>query len=53
MRRAILTLAAVAAVVAAPLALATPAFAQKVVSSTAGRGGSPHETVEYKVGAAI
>ena len=52
MRRAILTLAAVAAVVAAPLALATPAFAQKVVSSTAGRGGSPHETVEYKVGAA-
>jgi hypothetical protein len=52
MRRAILTLAAAAAVVVAPLALPTTAFAQKVVSTTAGRGGSPHETVEYKVGAA-
>ncbi|BCS33730.1 hypothetical protein TBR22_A29570 [Luteitalea sp. TBR-22] len=52
MRRAILTLTAAAAVVVAPLALPSTAFAQKVVSSTPGKGGSPHETVEYKVGAA-
>jgi len=52
MRRALLTLAAALAVVGAPLAMAAPAFAQKVISSTPGKGGSPHETVEYKVGAA-
>ena len=52
MRRALLTLSAALAVVVAPLALASPALAQKVVSSTPGKGGSPHETVEYKVGAA-
>lgn len=52
MRRALLTLAAVAAIAIAPLALPTSAFAQKVVSSTPGKGGSPHETVEYKVGGA-
>ena len=52
MRRAILTLAASCAVATAVLALPAPAFAQKVVSSTPGKGGSPHETVEYKVGTA-
>jgi len=51
MRRAILALAAVITVVA-PLALASPAMAQKVVSTAPGKGGSPHETVEYKVGGA-
>lgn len=52
MRRALLTLSAALAVVVAPLALASPSWAQKVVSSTPGKGGSPHETVEYKVGTA-
>lgn len=52
MRRALLTLTAALAVAMAPLALASPAFAQKVISSTPGKGGSPHETVEYKVGEA-
>jgi hypothetical protein len=52
MRRALLTLSAALAVAVAPLALASPALAQKVVSSTPGKGGSPHDTVEYKVGAA-
>ena len=50
MRRAILTLTAVLAVAASTLAVPAPALAQKVVSSTPGKGGSPHETVEYKVG---
>jgi Protein of unknown function (DUF2911) len=30
-------------------ALCAPAFAQKVVSSKVGGGGSPHETVEYTI----
>ena len=30
-------------------ALCVPAFAQKVVSSKVGGGGSPHETVEYTI----
>jgi hypothetical protein len=30
-------------------ALCVPAFAQKVVSSKVGGGGSPHETVEYAI----
>lgn len=50
MRRAIVTLAAVLAVTTSTLMLPAAAFAQKVVSSTPGKGGSPHETVEYKVG---
>ena len=50
MRRALLTLAAVLAVVPSDLATPAIALAQKVVSSTPGKGGSPHETVEYKVG---
>jgi hypothetical protein len=50
MRRALLTLTAVAAVATATLALPAVALAQKVVSTTPGKGGSPHETVEYKVG---
>jgi hypothetical protein len=38
---------------AAALALvATTAWAQKVVSTSPGKGGSPHETVEWTVGAA-
>ncbi len=49
MRRALMILTVVA-VATASLALPTRAFAQKVVSSTPGKGGSPHETVEYKVG---
>jgi len=52
MRRALFTFAAVCAVTAASLALPVVAAAQKVVSTTPGKGGSPHETVEYKVGAA-
>ena len=52
MRRALLTLAAVLAVVSSDLATPAIALAQKVVSSTPGKGGSPHETVEYKVGGA-
>lgn len=50
MRRALLTLTAVVAIATASLALPTAALAQKVVSTTPGKGGSPHETVEYKVG---
>ncbi len=50
MRRAIYTLATVLAVAVVSLAVPAPASAQKVVSSTPGKGGSPHETVEYKVG---
>lgn len=52
MRRALFTFAAVCAVTTASLALPPVAAAQKVVSTTPGKGGSPHETVEYKVGAA-
>jgi hypothetical protein len=52
MRRSIFTVTAMLAVAAATLAVPVPAHAQKVVSSTPGKGGSPHETVEYKVGAA-
>ncbi len=52
MRRLLLTFTAVVAVAASSLALPTVALAQKVVSTTPGKGGSPHETVEYKVGAA-
>jgi Protein of unknown function (DUF2911) len=37
------------AAVAMIAALCTPAFAQKVVSSKVGGGGSPHETVEYTI----
>ena len=48
MRRALLILTAVVAVVTATLALPADARAQKVVSTTPGKGGSPHETVEYK-----
>ncbi len=50
MRRTILALTAALAVAATTLAIPAPALAQKVVSSTPGKGGSPHETVEYKVG---
>jgi hypothetical protein len=49
MRRAILILT-VAVAVTATLALPADVLAQKVVSTTPGKGGSPHETVEYKVG---
>jgi len=49
MRRALIILTVVA-VATASLALPTSALAQKVVSTTPGKGGSPHETVEYKVG---
>ena len=49
MRRALMILTVVA-VATASLALPPSAFAQKVVSTTPGKGGSPHETVEYKVG---
>ena len=52
MRRALLTLTAVLAVATSTLAVPAIALAQKVVSTTPGKGGSPHETVEYKVGAA-
>ena len=52
MRRALLILTAAAAVATTTLAVPTAAIAQKVVSTTPGKGGSPHETVEYKVGAA-
>jgi hypothetical protein len=52
MRRALLILTAVVAVAAVTLAVPVDARAQKVVSTTPGKGGSPHETVEYKVGAA-
>src|SRR5690606_11236034 len=52
MRRVLVSLAAVLAVTTSTLALPATAAAQKVVSSTPGKGGSPHETVEYKVGAA-
>ena len=50
MRHALLTLTTVVAVATAALALPTAALAQKVISTTPGKGGSPHETVEYKVG---
>ena len=50
MRRVLLTLTAVLAVVTATITLPSSAHAQKVVSTTPGKGGSPHETVEYKVG---
>ena len=49
MRHALMILTVVA-VATASLALPADAFAQKVVSTTPGKGGSPHETVEYKVG---
>ena len=49
MRRALLTLTAVVAVAAVTLALPVDAHAQKVVATTPGQAGSPHETVEYKV----
>ena len=50
MRRALLILTAAVAVVTVTLALPADTYAQKVVSTTPGKGGSPHETVEYKVG---
>jgi hypothetical protein len=50
MRRVLLIVTAVMAVVTTTLALPADARAQKVVSTTPGKGGSPHETVEYKVG---
>ena len=52
MRRALLILTAAVAVIAPTLALPADAEAQKVVSTKMGGGGSPHETVEYKVGGA-
>ncbi len=52
MRRALLTITAAIAVAAASLVLPGPALAQKIISTTQGRGGSRHETVEYKVGPA-
>ena len=52
MRRALLILTVVVAVATATLALPADARGQKVVSTTPGKGGSPHETVEYKVGTA-
>ncbi|AMY10636.1 hypothetical protein LuPra_03874 [Luteitalea pratensis] len=50
MRRALLNLTAMVVVVTATLALPANARAQKVVATTPGQAGSPHETVEYKVG---
>jgi hypothetical protein len=50
MRRALLIATAVLAVVTATLVLPAESRAQKVVSTKVGGGGSPHETVEYKVG---
>ncbi|MCC6163718.1 MAG: DUF2911 domain-containing protein [Acidobacteria bacterium] len=52
MRRVLLTMTAIAAVVTATVAVPSVVSAQKVVSSTVGKGGSPHETVEYTVGSA-
>ena len=52
MRRALLSLTAIFAVATATLAVPATALAQKVVSSTPGKGGSPHDTVEYTVGPA-
>ena len=52
MRRLILTMTAMFSIATATLAVPATAFAQKVVSTTPGKGGSPHETVEYKVGPA-
>ena len=52
MRRALFVLAAAIAVATCTLAVPATATAQKVVSTTPGKGGSPHETVEYKVGTA-
>lgn len=50
MRRALCTLITAMAVTTITLSLPAVALAQKVVSTTPGKGGSPHETVEYKVG---
>ena len=50
MRRVLLILTVAVAVVTVTLALPADVRAQKVVSTTPGKGGSPHETVEYKVG---
>lgn len=50
MRRTLLTLTTALTVVIATLVLSSDATAQKVIATSAGRGGSPHETVEYKVG---
>lgn len=50
MRHVTLTLTAVLAVATVSLALPAEAAAQKVISTTPGKGGSPHERVEYKVG---
>lgn len=49
MRKSLITLAAVLAMTAAPLLCPASAHAQKVIESSVGRGGSPHETVEYTV----
>jgi hypothetical protein len=50
MRRALMSLVTAMAVCTITLALPAVSLAQKVVSTTPGKGGSPHETVEYKVG---
>lgn len=52
MRRVLLSLTTVIAAATVTLALPATALAQKVLSTTPGKGGSPHETVEYKVGTA-
>lgn len=52
MRRVLLSLTTVIAATTVTLALPATALAQKVLSTTPGKGGSPHETVEYKVGTA-
>lgn len=48
--RMTLAVAAVAALTTATMALPVALEAQKVVSTKPGKGGSPHETVEYTVG---
>lgn len=52
MRRVLLSLTTIIAAATVTLALPATALAQKVLSTTPGKGGSPHETVEYKVGTA-
>lgn len=50
MRRVLPTLTAALLVAYTCVAVPALAAAQKVVSTTPGQGGSPHETVEHKVG---
>lgn len=50
MRNRLLTWMTAALAVGALTLVPMTAFTQKVVKTTPGKGGSPHETVEYKVG---